>query len=629
MITETDHAGAGDAHASTAGKPAGPGRKSASGRVRLRLADLLLPAGIGLWALGVSTTNATALGPYGLPPVLPTAFWAGVALIVVSAAVELGRDQPSGWRMSLHAVALAIVLYGTAPLVYSQGRYSWLYKTIGVVQYINANGQLNHNIDIYQNWPGFFALAAWFGKVAGVASPLAYAKWAQLVFELAALPLLYLAYDALSLSIRQRWLALLLYTGTNWIGQDYFSPQALGTVLSLGIMAIALRWFYVGNLPARDRPEGVLPANRADRTLFRPGASRARSPVIVFVALLLVYYVLSFEHELSPYILAVQFGALAAVGLLRPRWLPLVLFAIAVGYLLPRLSYVNSTYGLLASVGNFFSNASPPAFKGGSISAGQRLIEHSQEVLSLGMWCLAIAGAWLRRRSGRTVLALVVLAFSPFVMLVLLAYGQEGILRVYLFSLPWTAALAALALAPFPVASEPKADGTSKPAQALATALWVPRNAASHVDDTVILRRADADQPRQAVALARPEAETAAGQARPGRAGTSGAPPWDSWPPAAKPAGHSGQNDVEDTLDFSQEDVHTLRQAVALARPDAEEAAGQAGPGRAGIPDAAASDRQPPAAQPSGPDPAAASGPQAQHDLRTVRVLGQHAEDGE
>ena len=45
------------------------------------------------------------------------------------------------------------MLYGTAPLVYSQGRYSWLYKTIGVVRYVNANGRLNPAIDIYQNCP--------------------------------------------------------------------------------------------------------------------------------------------------------------------------------------------------------------------------------------------------------------------------------------------------------------------------------------------------------------------------------------------------------------------------------------------------------------------------------------------
>lgn len=131
--------------------------------------------------------------------------------------------------------------------MYPQGRYSWLYKTIGVVQYINHYGHLNRHIDIYQNWPGFFALAAWFGKVAGVSTPLDYAKWAQVVFELAALPLLYLAYAALSLSVWQRWMALLLYAASNWIGQDYYSPQAVGTVISLGIMALALRWLYGGN----------------------------------------------------------------------------------------------------------------------------------------------------------------------------------------------------------------------------------------------------------------------------------------------------------------------------------------------------------------------------------------------
>jgi hypothetical protein len=45
----------------------------------------------------------------------------------------------------------------------------------------------------------------------------------------------------------------------------------------------------------------------------------------------------------------------------------------------------------------------------------------------------------------------VMLAFSPIVLLVLGAYGEEGILRVYLFSLPWTAALVAITLAPLPV----------------------------------------------------------------------------------------------------------------------------------------------------------------------------------
>jgi len=75
------------------------------------------------------------------------------------------------------------------------------------------------------------------------------------------------------------------------------------------------------------------------------------------------------------------------------------------------------------------------------------VIQHCAQALSLGMWALALAGAWLRR-SDPAVRALAPLAFSAFVVLAAGGYGNEGILRVYLFSLPWSAALAAMALVP-------------------------------------------------------------------------------------------------------------------------------------------------------------------------------------
>ena len=139
---------------------------------------MLLPLSLILWAIGLSRTNATNLGGYGLVTNLSPVFYAGVVLLVISALVELNRARPTRWRMSSHAAGLVVMLYATPAIVYPQGRYSWLYKTIGVVQYINHYGHLNRHIDIYQNWPGFFALAAWFGKVAGVSTPLDYAKWA-------------------------------------------------------------------------------------------------------------------------------------------------------------------------------------------------------------------------------------------------------------------------------------------------------------------------------------------------------------------------------------------------------------------------------------------------------------------
>lgn len=422
----------------------------------LRPSDMLLPTSIVLWVIGVSRTNVTHLGQYGLPSVLPIVFYAGLLMLVASAVIELAQKNLSRVRMALHAVTLVMMLYGTAPLVYQEGRYSWLYKTIGVVQYVNAHGHLDRSIDIYQNWPGFFAFAAWFDKVAGVSSPLVYAKWAQLVVELAALPLLYMAYSALSLPVRQRWIAILLYSASNWIGQDYFSPQALGTILSLGIMAMALRWLFAGNSSGRRRQRwrenqrsgSYRYWNRRNWSLTRP----------VVVALVLVFFVLTFTHELSPYVVLMQLAALAVTGLIRPRWILFVLLGVAIAFFIPRFSFVNDHYGVLNSFGSFFSNAAPPsataASVGPAISASQTLILHTSAALSVGMWLLALVGAWVRRRSRRTVLALVLLAYSPILVLAVGAYGNEGILRVYLFSLPWAAALAAAALAPLPILAQ-------------------------------------------------------------------------------------------------------------------------------------------------------------------------------
>jgi len=433
----------------------------------LRPVDALLPVSILLWAIGVRQTNVAHLGPYGLIGALPIVFYAGLAVLVVSAGIELGRPTPSRIRMALYAVTLVVMLYGTAPLVYPEGRYSWLYKTIGVVQYVNAHGQLDRTIDVYQNWPGFFAFAAWFDKVAGVASPLVYAKWAQLVFELAALPLLHMAYTALSLPVRQRWLAILLYSASNWIGQDYFSPQALGTLLSLGVVAIALRWMFAGNAAG---PSRWLHQEEQDHDV-RPrywARWRIRRAMPFVVTLILVFFVLTFSHELSPYVVMLQIGCLAIAGLVRPRWVPMVLAGVAVGYFLPRFAFVNSHFGLLSSFGKFFSNAAPPSASSASGASAepqsQRLIQDASAALSLGIWVTAVVGAWLRRRSRRTALALVLLAFSPIVVLGLGAYGDEGILRVYLFSLPWAAALVAAALAPLPVLARAEPSGVESAA---------------------------------------------------------------------------------------------------------------------------------------------------------------------
>jgi hypothetical protein len=402
-----------------------------------RVSLILLPTSAVLWIIGILTTNTARLGPYGLITALSPAFILGLALLVISTGIEFAQPRLSEIRLGLHAAVLVVMLYGTAALVYPEGRYTWLYKTVGVVQYVNEHESLDKSIDIYQNWPGFFALAGWFDKVAGVSSPLDYAKWTQVVFELAAIPLLYTIYRALSLRPWHCWFAIMLYTASNWIGQDYFSPQGLSTLLSLGIMATVARWMFVVT-PEKGRPTGS-------------ASIRVRRSLPFIVTILLLFFVVTATHELTPYILTIQIAALAVCGLARPRIVAFAVGAVTIAYLIPNFTYVNSHFGLIASIGNFFSNVRPPSSSGYPVlplPKSTRILNYCADALCMGIWTLAVVGAWRHRKARRIVLALLLLIFSPALVLLGGAYGNEGVLRVYLFSLPWAAALASCAMAP-------------------------------------------------------------------------------------------------------------------------------------------------------------------------------------
>jgi hypothetical protein len=109
---------------------------------------------------------------------------------------------------------------------------------------------------------------------------------------------------------------------------------------------------------------------------------------------------------------------------------------------------VNNTYGLTSSIGNFFGNLQGPSVNFTRLGSEALLTAKASRVLSLGMWGLAVVGLIRQLRQGRPTLSLAVLAFSPLALLVLLTYGHEGVMRAYLFSLPWTVCLAAYALRP-------------------------------------------------------------------------------------------------------------------------------------------------------------------------------------
>jgi HEAT repeat protein len=420
----------------------------------LRVRDVLLPSGLLLWAMAVQGVDPAAMSDYGLFPALPVAFFIGLGLVMVSVVLVLTAAEMSPVRLGLHLAGMVLVLHGTAPLVFEMPIYPWVYKHVGVVDYITVHGRVDTGIDIYQNWPGFFALAALFGPVAGVASPLAFAAWAPVYFNLLSCLLLGFVFRSLGVSPRVRWIGLFLFVAGNWVGQDYFAPQALAFVLSLAVFGMMLAWFRADLSPAPVRLARRLVSRfRGPAPDSSPPAETAPPPprgsrVARLTVLLAVFAVVVVTHQLSPFVVLVGAIALAFVGKVRPRWVVAVMTGVTVAYLLAHLSYVESTQDLLGSVLNPFDNLNGNGVGGGEAAPGRRLTALGAPLLILGLWGLAFLGAIRRFRSRRPTLVIALLAASPVLIALGQSYGGEAVFRIYLFSLPWTALLAAAALEP-------------------------------------------------------------------------------------------------------------------------------------------------------------------------------------
>ncbi len=436
------------------------------GARRLRVSDVLLPSALATWLASLHFVNIDAMNDWGLFPALPLAFFVALGLLIASFAIALSDHEPSSVRLALHVVALVLVLHGTVPMLFPEANYPWVYKHVGVVGHINLHGQLDASVDIYQNWPGFFAVAAWFTEIAGVGSPLAFAKWAPIYFNLFFCLELAFVLWSLPLTRRVRWLAVFLFVAANWVGQDYFAPQALAFGLTLAAYGIVLRWLRVDRSAALVRA-----ACGVARRVLRAGTPQASSPDpgapppltgwprwFVLGALFSIHAVVVVSHQLSPFFLLLGLGLLMASGMVRPRWALVVMTAITLGYMALHLAYLRgdghltadpfSLRNILGSLTNPFDNAHSVGFNTANPMPGRRITALGSPILILGLWGLAALGAVRRLRKGLPVLLLLFLGCSPALLALGQNYGGEAIFRIYLFSLPWTAVLAASALVP-------------------------------------------------------------------------------------------------------------------------------------------------------------------------------------
>jgi hypothetical protein len=421
----------------------------ASSRLRMLALSLPMLLALVLWRVSLLHVNPYDLGDYGLPPALPITWYLSLTLAVVGAVAAITMPRTSGVIMVGYIVVVAVILFGTVPVLSAQPHYAWVYKHIGVVRYLEEQGKANPNVDIYNRWPGFFAHGAVFSQLGGNTNPEAYAGWAELVFLLLDTVLVIAAVKAVTREIRIAACAGLFFVITNWVGQTYYSPQAFASVLGLALTVILLRQLRVNDPTYSPRITRWI--DRIGRT---PQSSVQTEDVAKWPRWAAITVVLGIDavivasHQLTPYMLLVSIALLMLAGIVRPWWLLAAMATMTFAYLAANFRFIEHNYGVFTSIDPFNNAQSQGATLGHSPTAGKDFNTDTELLLIVIVWLGSIAAIFRLLRRGLLARALpfVVLAMSPFFVLFGQNYGGEASLRIILFSSPWCAALMAWGL---------------------------------------------------------------------------------------------------------------------------------------------------------------------------------------
>ena len=401
-----------------------------------------LVAATGLWALAVAQARGHTVGSYGLLPVLGSSFLVAAVLTIGVLAVAL-RFIRTAWPAAVVALGLLLFEFSASPIMLAStplGTYT--YKHFGVVDYIVHGGALRDSLDIYQQWPGFFAAAAGLVRLSG-RGPLAYANWAELLFE---------ALNAVVIfAIARRfsrghpvvpYVTVLLFETANWEGQIYYSPQTMAFLLALIFQFFLLSLLEPARLrrPLSHRRWLTIPpleSQGGEQNDNLGMAARVVGIIAIFGAIVIT-------HQLTPYVVFSGIACLWALGVLRHWPVVLTLAMMLVIYTLLHLPAVDHNQ-LLTGFSFGKSAGGPPPLA--SSSPQQALAGVLAKAIGLGIWGatgVCVLSYW--RRLGVIVIP-VILAFTPLLFLLITDYDGEVIYRVFLFSSPWCALIIAMRLA--------------------------------------------------------------------------------------------------------------------------------------------------------------------------------------
>ncbi|GAA1495794.1 hypothetical protein GCM10009628_07960 [Paeniglutamicibacter kerguelensis] len=390
-------------------------------RIRRELVFVAVPVvAVALWILGFRGADPRNMGALGLLTLFTPLTVVALVLLLGGflASLYLRRSE---WVLATYLVTYVALMHGTPPVLYDTLRYAWAYKHVGIVDYVMRNGSVDPGIEagqIYHNWPGFFTGGALLTELSGQPDTLGIASWAPVAFNLLNLVVLRFVFRGLTRNRTVIWLGLMFFLLINWVGQDYYSPQAVAYVLYLGLIGVMLR-----RMPRR----------------------AMIWPFVVIVA------AIAASHQITPMMMLLAIFALIALRRTKGWYLPLVAGAITAGWALTgALDYtLPNLMDLVSEFGHVVGNADQTLEK----SSGQTSQADLQVVWG-GRFTVAVSvlasliGVWRHRTTGGLLLTATTLMVLPGVLVLTTGFGGEVLFRAFLFAAPFIAILAAQACMP-------------------------------------------------------------------------------------------------------------------------------------------------------------------------------------
>jgi len=201
-----------------------------------RISILLTIVALILWSYSITQAELD-IGFYGLIDSFPIAFLMAMGILTIASAILWISNENHQKLLCFQLLFLITALWLTPALIGSHPFLDCAYRNLGLINGIIEQGHVFRTL--YLSWPGAHILFATATKLGAINFEQILGIFPFFMQLLWLLPLYIFLKNILNEArVNYCWAGLWLFSLANWIGQEYFSPQAIAFFLMLTLLTL-------------------------------------------------------------------------------------------------------------------------------------------------------------------------------------------------------------------------------------------------------------------------------------------------------------------------------------------------------------------------------------------------------